>query len=83
MRKFSKQYVENCRYDNLKLSSCFARVFSQKLSSTFMGNVSINSVGKESVNQTGQAGRTKCLTSVSQEGLTQEILARHSYLHLA
>ena len=38
-----------------------ARVFSQKLSLTFVGNVSISSVGIESVNQTGQAGRTECL----------------------
>ena len=48
-----------------------------------MGNVGINSVGTESVNQTGQAGRTECLTGVSREGLIREILARHSYLHLA
>ena len=39
-----------------------ARVFSQKLSSTFVGNVGINSVGTESVYQIGQAGRTECLT---------------------
>ena len=38
-----------------------ARVFSQKLSLTFVGNVGINSVGTESVNHIGQAGRTKCL----------------------
>ena len=38
-----------------------ARVFSQKHSSTFMGNVGINSVGTESVKQTGQTGRTECL----------------------
>ena len=43
----------------------------------------INSVGTESVYQTGQAGRTECLASVSQEGLTREILARHNCLHLA
>ena len=48
-----------------------------------MGNVRINSVGIESVNQIGQAGKTECLAGVSQEGLTREILARHSYLHLA
>ena len=39
-----------------------ARVFSQKLSLTFVGNVGINSVGTESVNQTEQVGRTECLT---------------------
>ena len=37
-----------------------------------MGNVSISSVGIESVNQTGQAGRTEYLASVLQEGLTYE-----------
>ena len=50
---------------------------------TFVGNMGINSVGTESVYQTGQVGRTECLASVSREGLTREILARHSYLHLA
>ena len=43
----------------------------------------INSVGIESVFQTGQAGKIECLANVSQEGLTCEILARHSCLHLA
>ena len=62
-----------------------ARVFSQKLSLTFVGNVSISSVGTESVNQTGQAGRTECLTErlylqdtretqLSPSGLTLRIL---------
>ena len=37
-----------------------------------MGNVGINSVGTESVNQTGQAGRIEYLASVLQEGLTCE-----------
>ena len=60
-----------------------ARVFSLKHSLTFVGNVGINSVGTESVNQTGQAGRTECLAGVSQEGLTCEILVRHNCLHLA
>ena len=32
----------------------------------------INSVGTESVYQTGQAGRIECLASVSREGLTRE-----------
>ena len=54
-----------------------------KLSLTFVGDVGINSVGTESVNQTVQAGKTECLAGVSQEGLTREILARHSCLHLA
>ena len=48
-----------------------------------MGNVGINSVGTESVYQTGQADRTKCLVGVLREGLACEILARHSCLHLA
>ena len=50
---------------------------------SFVGNVGISSVGTESVNKTGQASRTKCLVGVSREGLTREILARHSCLHLA
>ena len=61
-----------------------ARVFSQKLSSKFVGNVSISSVGTESVNQTGQASRTECLagrpypqdtheTQLSSSGLTLRI----------
>ena len=41
-----------------------------------MGNVGINSVGIESVNQTGQA---ECLAGVSREGLTRECLARRPY----
>ena len=59
-----------------------ARVFSQKHSLTFMGNMGIYSVGTESVYQIVQTGRTECLASVSQEGLTREILTRHSCLHL-
>ena len=61
-----------------------ARVFSQKLSSTFVGNVGINSVGTKSVYQTGQAGRIECLvgrpyprdtceTQLSPSGLTLRI----------
>ena len=38
-----------------------------------MGNVGINSVGTESVYQTGQASRTECLAGVSREGLTLRI----------
>ena len=58
-----------------------ARVFLQKHSSTFVGNVGIYSVGIESVYQIGQSGRTKCFVSVSWEGLTRELLVNHSYLH--
>ena len=46
-----------------------------------MGNVGINSVGIESVYQTGQVDIIECLVGVSWEGLTCEILARHSCLH--
>ena len=59
-----------------------ARVFSQKHSSTFMSNVGIYSMGTESLYQIEQTGRTEYLVGVSREGLTREILARHSYLHL-
>ena len=59
-----------------------ARVFSHKHSSTFVGNVVIYSVGTESVYQIAQSGKTECLAGVSWEGLTREILARHSCLHL-
>ena len=60
---------------------CLARVFSPKHSSTFVGNVGIYSVGTESVYQIVQIGRIECLVGVLREGLTNEILARHSYLH--
>ena len=49
-----------------------ARVFSQKNSSTFVGNVGIYSVGIESVYQIGQSGKTECFASVLREGLTRE-----------
>ena len=60
-----------------------ARVFSQKQSSAFVGNNDIYSVGTESVYQIGQSGKTKCFTSVSQEGLACELLEKHSCLHLS
>ena len=60
-----------------------ARVFSQKYISTFVGNVGIYSVGIESVYQIGQSCKTKCFASVSCEGLTCELLAKHSYFHLS
>ena len=47
-----------------------------------MGNVGIYSVGAKGVNQIVQSSRIECLMGVSWEGLTREILARHSYLHL-
>ena len=58
-----------------------ARVFSQKHSSTFMGNVSIYSVGTESVYQIQQSGKNECFASASREGLTRELFAKHSCLH--
>ena len=38
----------------------------------------VYSVGIENVYQIGQSGKTECFTSVSQEGLTHELLAKHS-----
>ena len=58
-----------------------ARVFSQKHSSTFVGNVGIYSVGIESVYQIGQSGKTRCFASVLREVLTHELLAKYSCLH--
>ena len=57
------------------------RVFSQKHSSTSVGNVGINSVGTESVYQKWQSGKTEWFAGVSREGLTREILMRTSCLH--
>ena len=57
-------------------------VFSQKHFLTFVGNIGINSVSTESVYQNWQFGKTECLAGVSWEGLTREIHARHSCLHL-
>ena len=42
-----------------------AKVFSQKHSSTFVGNVGIYGVGIESVYKIGQSGKTECFASVS------------------
>ena len=58
------------------------RVFSLNHSSTFVDNVGIYSVGTENVYQITQSGKTKCFASVSREGLTCELLAKHSCLHL-
>ena len=46
-----------------------------------MGNMGIYSVGTESVYLIVQIGRIECLAGVSREGLTREILVRHSCLH--
>ena len=46
-----------------------------------MGNMGINSAGTKNVYQNWQSSKTKCLAGVLREGLTREILARHSYPH--
>ena len=38
-------------------------------------------MGTESVYQIGQSGKTECFASVSREGLTRELLVKHSCLH--
>ena len=58
-----------------------ARVFSQKHSSTFVGNDGIYSVGTESVYQIGQFGKIECFAGVSREGLACETLMKTSCLH--
>ena len=57
------------------------RVFSQKHSSAFVGNVGIYSVGKESVYQIWQFSKTECFADISWEGLIHETLAKTSCLH--
>ena len=47
-----------------------------------VGNVGIYNVGTESVYQIVQSGRTECFAGVSREGLTRELLVKHSCLHL-
>ena len=51
-----------------------ARVFLSKGLFTFVGNMGINSVGTESVFQTGQTGKTKCLASISRKALLARYL---------
>ena len=82
MRKSTSICVEIYGYDNLYLLRFEVRVFSQKQSSSFVGNVDVYSVGTESVYPIVQYGRTECFASVSREDLTCEILAKHSCLHL-
>ena len=60
-----------------------ARFFSQNHSLTFMGNDGIYSVGTEIVYQIGQSGKIECFASISWEGLTCELLPKHSCLHLS
>ena len=57
------------------------RVFSQKHSSTFVGNDDIYSVDTKSVHWIGQSGKTKCFVGISQEGLTHETLAKTNCHH--
>ena len=38
-------------------------------------------MGTKSVYQIGQSGKTEFFVSVSREGLTHELLAKHSYIH--
>ena len=58
-----------------------ARVFSQKHSSTYVGNGGIYSVDKESVYQIWQFSKTECFASISWKCLTCETLAKTNYLH--
>ena len=57
------------------------RVFSQKHSSTFVGNRGIYSVSTESMYQIWQFSKTKYFVDISWEGLTCKTLTKTSYLH--
>ena len=59
-----------------------ARVFSQKHSSTSVGNRGIYSMGKESVYQIWQFNKTECFAGILWEGLTWETLTKTSCLYL-
>ena len=58
-----------------------ARVFSQKHSSTYVGNGGIYSVGTDNVYHKWQFNKTKCFTGISWEGLTCETLVKTNCLH--
>ena len=58
-----------------------ARVFSQKHSSTYIGNGGIYSVGTENVYQIWQFSKIECFVGISREGLTRETLAKTSCLY--
>ena len=60
-----------------------ARVFSQKYSSTSIGNGGIHSVGKESVYQIWQFSKIEYLAGISWESLTCKTLMKTSCLHPA
>ena len=58
-----------------------ARVSLRSTSQYFVDNVGIYSVDTESVYQIGQSGKTERFASVSREGLTRKLLAKHSCLY--
>ena len=61
-----------------------AKVFSlEKHSSQYVGNVGINSVGRDMVYQIRQNSKTECFTGISRECLTREILAKINYHFLS
>ena len=57
------------------------RVFSQKHSSTYVGNDGIYSAGEDVVEQIRQNSKTDYFAGISWEGLTHKTLAKTSYLH--
>ena len=78
-------HVENFVFEGNSLGVVLTKLcplLRHKLSSSFVGNVGIYSVGAKSVYQIVQSSRTECLAGVSREGLIHKILARHSCLHL-
>ena len=58
-----------------------ARVFSQKHSSTYVGNDGIYSVGEDVMEQIGQNSKTDYFVGISREDLTRETLTKTSCLH--
>ena len=55
--------------------------FSLRSTPQYLWVMWVYSVGTESVYQIVQIGRIECLAGVLQEGLTREILTKHSCLH--
>ena len=61
-----------------------AKVFSlEKHSSQYVGNVGINSVGRDMVYQIRQNSKTEYFMGISRECLTREILAKTNYHFLS
>ena len=58
-----------------------AKVSLKSTTQYFVDNVGIYSVDTESVYQIGQSGKTERFASVSWEGLTRKLLAKHSCLY--